>query len=75
MITPKMPDGYYLLQEVGVWYIVKSEEPFMKWLLDSIGDRKRFENESSSLTEAVAYAQKHKDLNLSYNQVVPEVES
>jgi hypothetical protein len=72
MIIPKMPEGYYLMQESGFWYVLKDEGPFVKRLLDKDGSEKRFDGNSKSLAQAAAYAQKHKDAGLSHNQEVSE---
>jgi hypothetical protein len=44
----------------------------VKRLLDKNGDEKRYEPTTKSLAQAVAYAQKHKDAGLKYNEEVPE---
>lgn len=74
MNLPTMPEGYYLMQESGFWYVLKDEGNFMKKLLDNNGDALRFEPTSTSLAKAAAYAQKHKDAGLSYVSAVPEPE-
>jgi hypothetical protein len=72
MIIPTMPEGYYLIQESGFWYILKDEGLFLKRLLDSQGNEIRFEPTTKSLAQAALYAQKHKDAGLHYNQEVSE---
>jgi len=67
-----MPEGYYLLQESGFWYVLKDEGTFMKKLLDKNGDELRFEPTTTSLAQAADYAQKHKDAGLNYTSTLPE---
>ena len=70
MIIPKMPDGYYLMQDTGFWYILKDEGVGMKRLLDKYGYGQRFFSNSKALADAADYAQKHKDAGLRYDQEV-----
>ena len=74
MVVPKMPDGYYLMQESGFWYVLKDEGLFMKRLLDKEGKELRFEPDTKSLAQAQTYAQKHKAAGLKASQAVPEDE-
>ncbi len=69
----EMPDGYYLMQDTGFWYVLKDEGIGLKRLLDKDGKEKRFEGNSQSLKEAANYAQKHKNAGLKYNQEVSEL--
>ncbi len=73
MIIPEMPEGYYLMQDTGFWYILKDEGVGLKRLLDKDGNEKRFDANSNSLAQAAEYAKKHKDAGLSYKEV-PEGE-
>jgi len=68
MGIPEMPHGYYLMQDTGFWYVLHDEGPFVKRLLDKTGKEKRFDGNNQSLKEAAAYAQRHKDAGLSYDQ-------
>ena|SRR5260221_381081 len=70
MIIPTMPEGYYLMQEAGFWYILKDEGTVKERLLDKYGYWQRFFPNSQALADAADYAQKHKDAGLRYDQEV-----
>jgi len=72
MIIPEMPEGYFILQDMSSWYILKDEGSFMKRLLDATGEQKKFEISRSGSIAVGDYAHKHAELHLAYNEVVPE---
>ena len=70
MNLPRMPQGYYLMEKSGRWYVCRDKGgPTMRKLLDKDGDERPFDKPK----DAAAYADRHAALKLKFNEVVPEV--